>query len=189
MTASPEPGNRDEREAEVVRQWLHTHSQVPKGHCSAPDCWYTLPLVDGLIVAHSAAGTVEVCDGGGRPPLAAAAADQGEGGEADDHTHVDEYDGVVSCVCSAPSAGQNTERLRDETLDWIARFAPMMPRPLLEMWTEDFLDGPLRQLIAERDEARALATWLIALGDDEQQRRTVTLAQIIDRARRSLDGA
>lgn len=37
--------------------------------CSAEGCWYTLPVTDGLIVAHSKAGTLDVCEGGGRPPL------------------------------------------------------------------------------------------------------------------------
>lgn len=39
-----------------------------EGRCPATECWYTLPVIDGLIVPHSKAGTLDVCEGGGRPP-------------------------------------------------------------------------------------------------------------------------
>lgn len=62
-------------------------------------------------------------------------------------------------VAPAPSAGQDTERLRDAIAIWIAKTD--------HDWTgvswddpygaraDSLLDGPLRQLIAERDQARA----------------------------------
>jgi hypothetical protein len=41
-----------------------------EGHCAGSGCWYTLPLdADGLVVAHSKAGTLDTCEGGGAPPV------------------------------------------------------------------------------------------------------------------------
>lgn len=39
-----------------------------EGRCSGEGCWYTLPVVDGLVVAHSAPMTLDDCEGSGRPP-------------------------------------------------------------------------------------------------------------------------
>ncbi len=108
-------------------------------------------------------------------------------------------------ITPAPSAGQNTERLRDEVaqvvydrdafagdLHW-SRTHPQERDRCLGI-ADRLLAGPLRQLIAERNQARELATWLVTLDDDDpespgrQERRTVTLTQIINRARRALDG-
>jgi len=41
-----------------------------EGRCSGHGCWYTLPVVGGLIVSHSAPMTLDNCEGSGRPPLA-----------------------------------------------------------------------------------------------------------------------
>lgn len=40
-----------------------------KGRCSGELCWYSLPLIDGLVVAHSKAMTLDNCEGSGRPPV------------------------------------------------------------------------------------------------------------------------
>jgi len=40
-----------------------------EGRCSGELCSYTLPLIDGLVVGHSKTGVLDVCEGGGRPPL------------------------------------------------------------------------------------------------------------------------
>lgn len=135
--ASPQPGNQDEREAEVVRRWMRPDSQVPEGRCPATGCWYTLPLVDGLVVQHSRSGTLNTCLGGGRPPYDPAAGGKaGAGGEADERDP-DEWCSDCGhkhskCECypaespdaelirltqeqtePAPSAGQDTGQMRD----------------------------------------------------------------------------
>lgn len=52
----------------------------------------------------------------------------------------------------APSAGQDTERLRDEIARVLASGESVTE--LEHLYADALLDGPLRQLIAERDEAR-----------------------------------
>ena len=75
--SSPQPGNRDEPEVEIVHRWMLDTRSVPEGRCPATECWYTLPLnAQGLVVQHSQSGTLSTCEGGGRPPRAAAADDQ-----------------------------------------------------------------------------------------------------------------
>ncbi len=126
------------------------------------------------------------------------------------HVHVDEYDGVVNCDCSAPSAGQDaddrrcgrcgqipyvhglpdstcvyeptqaagqdTGQMRDEIAEIVGNVVlasqqsawedlNIGPRRWGEQAAREVLDGPLRQLIAERDEARAQVQQLAAYFD------------------------
>ena len=158
-------------------------NQVPEGRCPATECWYTLPLnADGLVVQHSQPGTLSTCEGGGRPPHAAAAADQ-PGEEADGLPNIRSITADTVCECEhdrgqhddlgncwhmdsagdedcdcdqfrqpAPSAGQDTERLRDELIEVLAPRLAIGGAAAARL-ADALLDGPLRQLIAERDQA------------------------------------
>lgn len=80
----------------------------------------------------------------------------------------------------APSAGQDTERLRDELAAWLVAFYSALIEPPNNMGdgkrdAQRLLDGPLRQLIAERDQAREegrregerrVAGWALLLADE-----------------------
>lgn len=120
MTASPQPGNQDEREAEVVRQWMLNRSAVPEGRCPATECWYTLPLLDGLIVKHSRSGTVSSCEGSGHPPYDAAAAAGQTGGQ--DNAGRTFYDRTGQTRTDQPSAGEEADGPTEHdvvgTCDW-----------------------------------------------------------------------
>jgi hypothetical protein len=59
--------------------WSNDESATPPAvragddaRCSGDGCWYTLPVVDGLVVAHSAPMSLDHCEGSGRPPLSRA---------------------------------------------------------------------------------------------------------------------
>lgn len=87
-------------------------------------------------------------------------------------------------------------RIREEAEHWAARAAELHERvEMLEAESGRQARGLLEAgqraavLQAERDQARALARWLVALDEpDNAERRTVTLAEVIDRARAVLAG-
>lgn len=156
-------------EADVVREWMKHDSRVPEGRCPATECWYTLPLnADGLVVQHSQSGTLSTCEGGGRPPRPAATEPAPSAGHV--HVHVDDYDGVVDCDCSAPSAGQDSGPWRVgrsyrlhvyegdrpvATFHHAEDAARAVTAVNRQQVAPDSGSGPLAQLTAERDEARA----------------------------------
>lgn len=184
MTASPQPGNQDER--------CPVHPGCRHGGW---DLGGSPPIVresiedalenDRCGICLSVDHFREDC-----PRAAAAAGETGAGEEADDvheqavaafeadhreqqtvyaahewtssdpdtcaRCDVEWGDADATCAEPAPSAGQDTGRLRDEIARWLA--ARDSQDGIARSWHEDadaLLDGPLRQLIAERDEAVA----------------------------------
>lgn len=93
----------------------------------------------------------------------------------------------------APSAGQDTERLRDEVRDGIAGwpigsgyYGTTVGIDEAGDIADELLDGPLRLLIAERDEAREANSRYIEAGARTMRERDEALAQV-QRVREALD--
>lgn len=203
MTASPQPGNQDERLRERLaaladdldRLFRSAHEGEERGSAA-----YDRALELGMGYRRASLRIRDVLNGGEGSlfygalpwlrPAAAAAGQTGAGEEADKSP----FDLTAACqpvernpqsvrrfvAEPAPSAGQDTGQMRDELAEWLFDFTMrrdgkdlrwagvlgvtddggtelLSEATVRAAWRSEvdhLLDGPLRQLIAERDDLR-----------------------------------